>query len=92
MRNTGSEFQSESIWNPLYHKITCLLPTQRALTLTFKCTAVTPRVPVPSLCLIMHSPHVVGLIRIGLWVGAAILLRQLDATQPTLTVSLVSII
>jgi hypothetical protein len=38
---------------------------------------------VPSLSLIMHSPHFVLLIRIGLWAGAAIMLRQLDATQPT---------
>jgi hypothetical protein len=61
-------------------------------TLTLKCTTLTPRVPVPSLSLIVHSPHFVLLIRIGLWAGAAILWRQLEAMHPTPTVSLVSII
>ena len=68
----------------------CRRPT--SIDVNVQCTALTPRVPVPSLSLIVHSPHFVLLIRIGLWAGAAILLRQLDATQPTPTVSLVSII
>ena len=92
MRNTRSEFTISIYLASLIPQITCLQPTQRALRLTFNCKAVTPRVLVPSLSLIVHSPHFVLLIRIGLWAGAAILLRQLDATQSTLTVSLVSII
>ena len=76
MRNTGSEFQSESILEllipPQDHVPAARLQRQRASTLTFKRTTLTPRGPVPSLSLIVHSPHFVLLIRIGLWAGAAI--------------------
>lgn len=86
MRNTGSEFLSESILEslmPPQNHVLAADQRQRASTLTFECTAPTPRVPVPSLSLIEHSPHFVLLIRIGLWAAAAILWRQLDAMHST---------